>query len=352
MGIRYRKFLQSSLLVFLEWHYRLVAGLSPPVVKFMLGSWKASMAGAYECYWKRFKKYLVDECNSPKFVKKEHVLEFAAHLSISRGLRTSTIRSAISGLRTGLDRGFPELRFKSASMNRMTTMVLKGIAVNDVKEVPHVDWNVSALLRVLSRWKRMDFSTCKAFERASSKLIILMMLAGGLRISEMAHLRRDAFSFRSNPCSMTWGFVHGFQRKTETGLKRFTPFRIQGLPDGNHNCVVCWTKKFIRKSANLTDIPTLLFNRVNRAEMSLVRASALIKQVVSAACPRAENPKSQHLRKLAASIASNHKVLSIETIMKRGMWAHESTVNLNYLSLARSAVPVVVMGARWIPPDS
>ena len=152
------------------------------------------------------------------------------------------------------------------------------------------------------------------------------MLAGGLRISQMMNIRRSAFTFQSNPCSMTWGFIQTFFRKTDSGLNRFTPLMIQGLHssgEGSHpNCVVCWTRSLIRRSSRRTDIPTLLFNKALGTRMAYRRATSLFKQIVYLGCPGAVSPFSHDLRKLAASLAWNHIALS------NVYWYHQETGHL------------------------
>lgn len=173
------------------------------------------------------------------------------------------------------------------------------------------------------------------------------MLAAGLRISEVCHLKRDAFVFTSQPCQMSWGFEDSFLRKSEHGLNRFVPFSIPGLhgTGADSNCPVCFTKQFMQLSQALTTSSVLLFNRASGTPMAPVRASSLVKQAILAADPSAASPFSHDLRRLAASLATNHQKLSFEVMMARGGWASRSTPIKSYLLPTRSSVPIVALAA-------
>ena len=154
------------------------------------------------------------------------------------------------------------------------------MAKDEPRKIPKIGWDISCLMRYLQSWKEVSFCTSTSFERSSQKLIMLLMLAAGLRISEVCHLKQTSFTFSSDPCSMTWGFEDSFLCKSEHGLNRFAPFPISGLhgPEAGSNCLVCFTRQFIQASKNLTSSSVLLFNRASGTPMAPVCASALINR--------------------------------------------------------------------------
>jgi integrase len=298
------------------WYYCKVERFSAEVCCTMAGAWKDSTLGQYAAHVRKFQKYMASVHPGVEVISLHKIIEFAGFLRSENNLKTTTIRTIISVIKNMANICAPHLNLFSHKNERMIATMLRGLAKNDFRSMPSISWCISDVLRLLEGYDDVDFSSTEDFEHSSGKLIVLLMIAGGLRISEMMNLSRAAFSFQSGPCSITWGFIQGFFCKTESGLNRFTPFRIQGIHNANgelhSNCVVCYTKSFIRHSAARTKIPTLLFNKKGGTPMATVRANTLFKQVVYQCCPGAVSPFSHDLRKLAASLAWNHRAMSMD----------------------------------------
>jgi integrase len=310
-----------------------------------MGSWKPSTRGLYQSYHKKFIAFV--RKRKLRYFSFQTLLNFAVYLRDKDNLAISTIRSTVGGVKTILGICLPHLFHPGNSSNATLARLLKGMAKNEPKKVPKIGWDISSLMRYLLSWKEVSFRTTRTFERSSQKLIILLMLAAGLRISEVCNLKREAISFSSHPCSMSWGFADSFLRKSEHGLNKFTPFPIPGLhgSDAAANCPVCYTKDFLHKSKDLTSSSVLLFNRASGTPMAPVRASTLVKQAILAADPSAVSPFSHDLRRLAASLVINHRKLEFEVMMARGGWASRSTPIRSYLLLTKSSAPIVALGA-------
>ena len=190
-------------------------GFSSTAVDYFLNCHKRSTQAQYQSTWSKFLSFLDANQILPGEVKLCHVYNFLAEEASVRGKAYKTIatyKCALSlPLKVCWDLDLDNFRTKKFMMG-----VWNG---NPPKPVPMPQWDLSVLLLFLRSDLFEDLCVVD-FELLTQKVLVLLLIASGRRISEIANLSRVT-SVRGNRTFIEW--LPDFRAKWCSGHSGFVP---------------------------------------------------------------------------------------------------------------------------------
>ena len=190
-------------------------GFSPKAVDIILGCHKASTIRQYQSVWDKFLSFLERENVRHNRIKLCHVLNF---LSFELETHERAFRT-ISGYKCALELPLKIALDLEISGDRTRRFLQGCYNHSPPRKRPMPSWDLSNILSYLQTDKFEDIKDI-SFCLLSQKLLFLLMIATGRRISEIANLSRSIFS-EGNRTFIEW--LPGFRAKWDSAHSRFVP---------------------------------------------------------------------------------------------------------------------------------
>ena len=190
-------------------------GFSDLAAEITLDCHKQSTKRQYQSVWSKFLKYLVSEKLHPHALKLCHIHNFLALESEVNNKAYKTIAAYKCALSLPL-----KLCFNLDLDGVRTTSFMRGAwNRNPPKPRPMPSWDLSDLLCFLRSDRFEDLRTVPFF-LLTQKVLALLLIASGRRISEIANLSLVTYVRKSRTC-IEW--LPGFRAKWCSGFSGFTP---------------------------------------------------------------------------------------------------------------------------------
>ena len=190
-------------------------GFSSAAVDIVLDCHKRSTCSQYQSTWSKFLDFLVLENVRPDRLKLCHVHNFLAHEAEvgNKAYRTiATYKCALAlPLKLCFDIDLDGVRTKKFMMGAWNR--------NPPKARPMPSWDLSDLMLFL-RSDRFEDLRSVSFDLLTQKVLALILIASGRRISEIANLSRVTY-VRGTRTYIEW--LPGFRAKWDSGFSGFVP---------------------------------------------------------------------------------------------------------------------------------
>ena len=190
-------------------------GFSPRAVEIILGCHKESTIRQYQSVWDKFHSFLERENVRHDRLKLCHVLNF---LSFELETHERAYRT-IAGYKCALELPLKIALDLDISGDRTRRFLQGCYNLTPPRKRPMPSWDLSNLLSYLQTDKFEDIKDI-SFCLLSQKLLFLLMIATGRRISEIANLSRSIFT-EGNRTFIEW--LPGFRAKWDSAHSRFIP---------------------------------------------------------------------------------------------------------------------------------
>ena len=216
------------------------------------------------------------------------------------------------------------------------------------------DWDVTFVLYMLTKARFEPLDTCP-LKLLSYKTLFLLLLASGRRRSDIHALDVDRVEFDARDSSVTLYPDRSFLPKTRAaaeGAHAFSPIRIPALTDlvGPEEpdatlCPVRMLRVYLDRTSAFRRGRRRLFIsfQPNReSEISIQTLSIWVKDLIQHVYQTADidalrlyKVTAHQVRHISMSLASAYNV-SLEAVVRSGMWTNSSTFTNHYLADARS----------------
>ena len=190
-------------------------GFSMAAVDYFLSCHKSSTQSQYQSTWARFLAFLDSELVRPSEVRLYHVHNFLAKEALDKGKAYRTVATYKCALALPLKICW-DLDLDNIHTRKFMMGVWNG---NPPKPTPMPSWDLSELL-VFIRSDLFEDLREVSFSLLTQKVLVLLLIASGRRISEIANLSRIT-SVVGNRTSIDW--LPDFSVKWCSGFSGFVP---------------------------------------------------------------------------------------------------------------------------------
>ena len=230
----------------------LLKGHSRRSTKMILRCHKDSTNKTYECIWRKFLSFLSTRNIPHSTISIPIVCDFIEFQCTTMQRKYRTLATYKCALR------YPILIACNLDINSLTTdLFMRGIFNYNppIKAKGMPTWSINSVLRFL-RSPVFEPLESASFVRLTQKALLLILLASGRRISEIANLSRSSTYLHARK-ALSLGWVEGFSPKNRT--PNFSPenpsigFLALNSIEDNNLCPVRAYKMYLLKSRELID---------------------------------------------------------------------------------------------------
>ena len=293
----------------------------------------------YNSVWNAWRDHFKESGSNE--VKAESILSFLRSMFHERGLATNTLWSYKAALKLPMLLGF------GIDLNGDPfDLLLKAFALKrPVRPSSVPTWSLNNVLELLSSEKYRDPKELKIF---TAKVMFLISLALGSRVSELCALRRGNFVKFLPSGELELTPDPKFLAKNEDPLERRLPRRISPLEGNNSLCPVATLRDYLRVTTR-HESPSLFIHPNGKDRWTPTEARKVLCKLIREANPNSW-PKSHDIRKMASSYAF-FGAMNFQSISSFTGWSSVGVFVRHYLNAIEDLrQPCVVLGRNIQPP--
>lgn len=327
--------LQLSRLQFLRYFLTKLHGKK--VADDLAAAFRPSTIRQQENCWKKLQIWLGSKQGQ---LDKTMILQFLSYLFHDKLLAPNTVLAHRAAL------AFPlKLGFNINTEDKEFSLLAKSqfLARPPTQRV-FPNWNLNEVLKLLMSNKYSYANAAR--DDLINKVIFLVALACGNRVSELAALYRPGMIFENNDDRVVIPVRPGFLFKNQR-LRRAPPnISIEALREEGFSHPLCPVRGIRHILAVTGQEPcSALFTSSTGRALSKASIALRLTRIVDEAIPGCL-PKAHDIRKQAGSVAWARGTPPQE-IIRRGFWSSYDTFIARYLfPLATPQIPVIAMGSR------